>query len=422
MPMAIPHIDEFCVAGISHWKASVAVRERFSFSNERKEALLEDAKQKGLTDVVIISTCNRSEIFARINTKEDIEQLLIEYSSGSREEYEKYGFLYEGKEAIRHLLRVAVGLDAQVLGDLQIIKQVKDAYEQACKNGMVNAVMHRLMHFVFRTHKRIKTETELSGGAATTAYAAVQFARKKCQSLHDKRILLVGTGKIGKITCKNLISQGAKDVTLLNRDPERAKKLGKKFLFPSAGLEQLGAQLQKADIVLVSTSAEKPIITKEHLPLEERLKKHLLMIDLSVPRNIDPELSAHPDLSLMNMDSLNDATCEAFKRRKKNIPKAQAIIEEEIDGFSEWLSEQKVVPAIRALNKKLHEIRREEIKLFRAKFPDSTHPDVDHLTRRIVNKIMAHPIGHLKEHHQAPDDITRVLFSMFKLKNGTDLD
>ncbi len=417
-----PQISEFSAVGINHWKADVALRESFSLSEEQKKAYLDDARVIGLRDVIIISTCNRTEIFARTTTPGILIELLVKHTGGIRDRFDEFGFVFEGDEAVRHLLRVAVGLDAQILGDLQIIKQVKEAYEYTHSLGMVDTVLHRLMQFVLRTHKRSRTETDLASGAATTAYAAVQFARKRLSSFREKNILLVGTGKIGKITCKNLINMGARNVVLLNRNRQRAESLGERFHLPVAGLEDLKTELARADLVIVATGADRPVIRQEQLSELEGTGRRVVMLDLSVPRNIDPALEAHPNVELVNMDQLNDTTDEAYRRRERNIPKVEAIIDQEIANFKLWLSEQKVVPTIRALNEKLHDIRSREIEKFRSKFPDSAIEDVDHLTRRIVNKIMAHSIDHLKENHAAPEEITRLVHSMFKLEPESDVE
>lgn len=269
----LSQINNFSAVGVNHWKADVALRERFSLSLDNKKAFIDDARTIGLQDVIIISTCNRTEIFARTTTPGILIELLVKHSRGNREEFDQFGFLHEGEDAVRHLLRVAVGLDAQILGDLQIIKQVKEAYEYTHSLGMADAVLHRLMQFVLRTHKRSRTETDLASGAATTAYAAVQFARSRLTSFRKKSILLVGTGKIGKITCKNLISMGANNVILLNRNRQRAESLAGRFQLPAASMDQLETELAKADLVIVATGAEKPVIRREHLSGLEGVRK-----------------------------------------------------------------------------------------------------------------------------------------------------
>ncbi len=422
MKAITPQIDEFSAVGINHWKADVALRECFSLSPEHKKAYLEDARIIGLRDVIIISTCNRTEVFARTSRPGILAELLIKHSGGNTEAFDRFGFSFSGEEAVRHLLRVTVGLDAQILGDLQIVKQVKEAYECTHSLGMADTVLHRLMQFVLRTHKRSRSETDLASGAATTAYAAVQFAKKNLRTLKSKNILLVGTGKIGKITCRNLMNMGARNVTLLNRNRQRAENLGERFQLPVSGLENLNKELAKADLVIVATGADRPVIGREQLSGLTGTDRKVVMMDLSVPRNIDPALEDHPNVELVNMDLLSDTTDEAFRRREENVPKVEAIIDEEIGNFRIWLSEQKVVPTIRALNEKLHDIRLREIEKFRGKIPDSSIEHVDHLTRRIVNKIMAHSIDHLKENHEAPEEITRLVHSMFKLEPESPVD
>ncbi|MDG5767431.1 glutamyl-tRNA reductase [Balneolales bacterium ANBcel1] len=422
MKASTPQIREFSAAGINHWKADVALRERFSLSEDQRRRFLEDARIIGLRDVIIVSTCNRTEIFGRTSTPGILVELLVKHSEGLREEFDESGFVFEGEDAVRHLIRVTVGLDAQILGDLQIVKQVKEAYEHTRSMGMADTVLHRLMQFVLRTHKRSRTETDLASGAATTAYAAVRYAKNKLKSIARKNILLVGTGKIGKITCKNLISMGARNVVLLNRNRLRAETLGDRFQLPVAGLESLSSEIGRADLVIVATGADHPVIRREQLSGIEGSDRKVVMLDLSVPRNIDPELGSHPNVELVNMDLLRDTTDEAFKRREENVPKVEAIIDEEIENFKVWLSEQKVVPTIRALSDKLHDIRSREMDKFRSRIPEQAFEDVDHLTRRIVNKIMAHSIDHLRENHDAPEEITRLVHSMFKLESESSVD
>ncbi len=416
-------INEFSAIGINHRKAEVALREHFCLSPEQKKAFLNDARAAGLRNLLIISTCYRTEIFAATSDPGILIEMLVKHSKGRREVFDRSGFVFRGEEAVRHLLRVAVGLEAQILGDLQIIKQVKEAYEYTRTMGMADGLLHRFMQFVLRTHKRSRTEADLAGGAATIAYAAVQFSRKRVPSFRKIHILLVGTGKIGKITCKNLISMGARNVTLINRDRRRAENLGDCFQLPVFGFESLNRELGRADLVIVATGADRPVIGPDQLSGLENTRKKVVMLDLSVPRNIDPVLEDHPNVELVNLDRLNDTTDEACKRRKKNIPRVESIIDEELDKFKVWLSEQKVVPTIRALNEKMHDIRRLEMEKFRTKIPETEYELVDDLTRRIVNKIMAHSIDHLKDHHDAPEEVTRLVHSMFKLEpeqNGDD--
>lgn len=407
--------DQLISVGINHWKAPVEVREKFSLSDQAREAFLDEAAGRGYADIIALSTCNRSELLFMCDDPGELIDLFLKYSNGSWQEFETYGFTLRGREAADHFFKVAVGLDAQILGDLQIIKQVKEAYEHAHKKNMIGGTLHRLVQSMFRAHKRSRNETDLASGAATTAYAAVQYARHHMQSLSDKKIVLVGTGKIGKVTCKNLMSHGARNVTLVNRSRNRAEKLGDRFELPSAGFEDLKDLILDADVVIVATGADSPIINDEVIP-QNLNGKQRIMLDLSVPRNIDPALDSHPSIEVVNMDMINETTDEAYRKREENIPKVEAIISEELDAFSEWLDEQHVVPTIKALDAKLEDIRQAELERYRNRTDQSDLDRVDELTRRITKKILAHSIDHIKQNREDPESATRVIEEMFKLE------
>lgn len=414
-----PHIGEFSAVGINHWEATIEVRERFSLSDGQKKAIIEAAGREGIPGIFVVSTCNRTEIFAHRADTQELIRLLVTWSDGSLDEFHSCGFEKTGREAAEHLFRVAVGLDSQILGDLQIINQVKEGYELSSGMDTVSGKMHRLMQHVFRAHKRSRNETSLGEGAATTAYAAVQFAMKTFDNLVDKNILLVGTGKIGKVTCRNLVSMGARKVTLVNRTPDRAEFVADKFDLDFAHMEQLPEQIAAADLVIVATGAKEPVITPEHMELARENPAFKVLLDLSVPRNIDPEIGDLEFVDLANMDFLSDVTDEAYRRREENIPLVKKIIDDELTDYRNWLSKQKVVPTIKALTDKFDAIREEEFEFFRNKLEDSDREKVENLTRRIVNKIAAYSIEHLRDHHES-EQVTRVVSDMFKLQTRND--
>ncbi|MEX1062845.1 MAG: glutamyl-tRNA reductase [Balneolaceae bacterium] len=410
-------MDNFTVIGISHWEAPVRIRERFSLDGERKAALLDGAHREGITSLIMISTCNRTELVARHATPHELIRLLTTYSSGTLDEFHEYGFEYEGERAVNHLCKVATGLDSQILGDLQIIRQVKEGYELSSEEGLVDGVMHRLMQHVFRAHKRSRNETSLGNGAATVAYAAVKFANRTFENLSNKNILLVGTGKIGKVTCKNLVNYGANKLTLVNRTRERAEFMAGKFNLDIAGMEDLSGRIADADLVIVATGADNPVISMNDMQESINRPKFKVMLDLSVPRNIDPEVGNLEFVDVANMDMLGDVTDEAYREREKEIPLVKKIIDDELDQYRLWLREQRVVPTIKALIQKLDAIRDEEMDFFRNKISGRDVDKVENLTRRIVNKIAAYSIEHLRDHHQSVD-VTRVVEDMFKLRAG----
>ncbi|MDZ7658195.1 glutamyl-tRNA reductase [Fodinibius sp.] len=410
-----PQISDFCVVGVNHWEATIDVRERFSLKNAQKRELIAGAKREGINSLFVVSTCNRTEIFGQDVTPQELIRLLVTYSNASLEEFHNYGFEKEGQQAVDHLFQVTVGLDSQILGDLQVVKQVKEGYELASEMDAVDGELHRLMQHVFRAHKRSRNETSLGEGAATTAYAAVKFAVKTFDNLKDKNILLVGTGKIGKVTCKNLINLGAKKLTLINRTRERAEFVADKFDLQVADMEQMPEEIAEANLIIVATGAKEPVITLDDMKPSLLDPQFKVMVDLSVPRNIDPEIGEMDFVDLANMDFLTDVTDEAYRKREENIPLVKKIIEDELTDYKNWLSKQKVVPTIKALTNKFDSIREDEYDFFKNKISDTDKEKVENLTRRIVNKIAAYSIEHLRDHHES-EQVTKVVNDMFKLE------
>jgi glutamyl-tRNA reductase len=410
-------LEKFTLVGINHQLADLAVRECFSLSYEEQKALLADAADQGITGLMVVSTCNRAELFAATPDAELLSILFVKHTNGSMDEFQKYGFIKHGEHAVRHFYRVAVGLEAQILGDLQIIKQVKESYRLTSDTGMADSVIHRLMQSVSRTHKRTRNETSLGVGAASTAYAAVQLAKRHMSSFRGRKVLLVGAGKIGKVTCKNLVAMGASDVTVINRNLNKAERLSSRFTVDVAPIRNIDIEIARADLIIVATGAPHAIINTGHMELCDPEAGTKLMIDLSVPRNIGREVGELPFVQLINMDMLSDTLDETFRERKANIPLVEKIIEEEFEAFCGWLSELKVVPTIRALNTKFDEIRRQEIARFRHKLGSDTIDEVEHLTQRIVNKIIAHSIEHLKENQGKTEEVTRIIQEMYKISD-----
>jgi glutamyl-tRNA reductase len=414
--------DQYIVVGVNHHRAAVPVREKFNLSGEAREKLLRDAELLGIPGMIALTTCNRTEILARNIQPEALIEMMIRHTGGSRELFDENGFVIQGVGAIRHFFRVATGLEAQILGDLQIIRQVKQAYEKSAGMNMVDRITHRLMQSVFRTHKRSRNETSLGIGAATTAYAAVQMARRKMKSLKNRNILLIGAGKIGKVTCKNLISLGAGEVVVINRNPDRAEKLSERFRVKVEPYEQLAERTQWADLVIVATGADEAVLTPAHFNGWVGTGRYKVLVDLSVPRNIDPMVDKIAGIELINMDMLNDRTDSTFRKRQANIPLVEAIIDEELDVFYNWVRDQKVVPTIRALNDRLDAIRISELERIRNKIPTDAMPQVEQLTRRIMKKVMAHSIEHLKESREHTDEATDLLKTIFKLEPERTVD
>lgn len=414
--MIHPTTNDFTLIGINHWDAPVEIREKFSLDESRKRLFLDAARREGIHSIFVVSTCNRTEIIANGATAQELIRLLTNYSDGNLDEFHKYGFELEGYRAIEHIFKVATGLDSQILGDLQIVKQVKEGYELASKEGVVSGEMHRLMQHVFRAHKRSRNETSLGHGAATVAYAAVKFAAQTFESLANKNILLVGTGKIGKVTCKNLINLGASKLTLINRTRNRAEFVADRFNLEVADMDRLPEQIAEADLVIVATGASEPVIRPEHMRPSMENPKFKVMLDLSVPRNIDPNVARLDFVDVANMDMLGDVTDEAYKKREEEVPLVKKIIEQELSDYQLWINEQRVVPTIKALTRKFESIREDEFDFFKNKISAKDQEKIDNLTRRIVNKIAAYSIEHLRDHHES-EDVAQMVSDMFKLES-----
>jgi glutamyl-tRNA reductase len=419
--MVHPTIQDFTTIGINHWDAPVEVREKFSLHTESIKRMLDGARREGITSMFVVSTCNRTELFSYGASTSELIRLLTNYSNGSLDDFHNYGFELEGQRAIQHLFQVATGLDSQILGDLQIVKQVKEGYELSAAHDMISGELHRLIQHVFRAHKRSRNETSLGRGAATVAYAAVKFALQTFENLINKNILLVGTGKIGKVTCKNLVNLGASKLTLINRSRDRAEFVAEKFNLQVANMDQLPEQIAEADLVIVATGASEPVIRPEHMLPSIRNPKFKVMLDLSVPRNIDPKVAALDFVDVANMDMLSDVTDEAYKKREEEVPLVKKIIDDEFSIYSHWLDEQRVVPTIKALTHKFETIREDELNFFKNKIETDDFDKIDKLTRRIVKKIAAYSIEHLRDHHHS-DEVAEMVAKMFKLeaKNGHD--
>lgn len=414
--MVHPTLSEFTLIGINHWDAPVEIREKFSLDDERKKLFLDGARREGINSIFVVSTCNRTEIFAYRASTRELIRLLTNYSDGNLDEFHKYGFELEGYRAVEHIFKVATGLDSQILGDLQIVKQVKEGYELSGSENMVSGEMHRLMQHVFRAHKRSRHETSLGHGAATVAYAAVKFAAQTFETLANKNILLVGTGKIGKVTCKNLINLGASKLTLINRTRGRAEFVADRFNLEVADMERLPEQIAEADLVIVATGSTEPIIRPEHMRPSMENPKFKVMLDLSVPRNIDPNVAHLDFVDVANMDMLGDVTDEAYRKREEEVPLVKKIIEQELSDYKLWMNEQRVVPTIKALTRKFETIREEEFDFFKNKITSDDQEKIENLTRRIVNKIAAYSIEHLRDHHER-EDVARMVADMFKLES-----
>jgi glutamyl-tRNA reductase len=350
-----PDISSFFIAGINYRKTDASIRGLFAVGNAQYEAALKLATSYGLQELFILSTCNRTEIYGFAEDAGQLINLLCTQTYGNKEIFTDLAYTKSGWEAVEHLFSVAAGLDSQILGDYEIVSQIKQAVKLSRQEGFMGAFLERLVNCVLQASKSIKNQTALSDGTVSVSFAAVQYIKEKIAITSDKRILLLGTGKIGRTTCKNLITYlGTNNITLINRTGEAAMELAKEVNVHSAPFDQLSACVESSDIILVATNAMYPVLLKSHL----QSKSPKLIIDLSIPYNVEPEISDLSHIDLVNLDELSRSTDLTLQKREAEIPRAKSIISEHVREFLLWYEMRKQVPVLKAVKTKLKEIQK----------------------------------------------------------------
>ncbi|MDG3583246.1 glutamyl-tRNA reductase [Galbibacter pacificus] len=407
--------SSFYAIGISYKKADAALRGKFSLDETAKNALLDQAKSAGIDGILVTSTCNRTEIFGFAQHPFQLIQLLCGNSNGTVEEFQSIGYVYKNNHAISHLFRVGTGLDSQILGDFEIISQIKQSFIASKEKGVTNHFMERLCNSVIQASKRIKNETEISSGATSVAFASVQYILAKVPDISNKNILLFGTGKIGRNTCENLVKHTKNDhIVLINRTKDKAEKVAGKFNLIVKEYSNLPEEIKKSDVLIVATGAQKPTISKELI----YTSKDLLILDLSIPQNVDLNVEEHKNVTLVHLDQLSRITDDTLKRREKFIPQAEAIIQEVETDFKHWLETRKFAPTIKALKKKLKTLKDAEIDFQRKKISDFNDEQAEIISNRIIQKITTHFANHLKESSNTSDDSIELIKKVFQLETS----
>ncbi|MCD9574802.1 glutamyl-tRNA reductase [Flavobacterium soyae] len=409
----VPKHLYFYSVGLSYKKADAEVRGQFSLDAIAKTRLLEQAKNDGIESLIVTSTCNRTEIYGFAEHPFQLIKLICDNSNGSVDAFQRVGFVYKNQEAINHLFRVGTGLDSQILGDFEIISQIKTSFTHSKSMGLANAFMERLVNAVIQASKRIKTETEISSGATSVSFASVQYILKNVDDISNKNILLFGTGKIGRNTCENLVKHTKNEhITLINRTKDKAEKLAGKLNLIVKDYSELHLELQKADIVVVATGAQNPTVDKAIL----NLKKPLLILDLSIPKNVHEDVEELEGVTLIHMDYLSQLTDETLENRKLHIPAAEAIIEEIKEEFIIWMKGRKFAPTINALKEKLNAIKNSELDFQSKKIAGFNEEQAEIISNRIIQKITTHFANHLKDDDTMVDESIEWIEKVFKIK------
>ena len=406
----------FYVVGLSYKKADAEIRGKFSVDAIGKTNLLNQAKAEGIESLIVTSTCNRTEIYGFAEHPFQLIKLLCDNSRGTVEEFQKVAFVYKNQEAVSHMFRVGSGLDSQILGDFEIISQIKSSTSESRALGLVNAFMDRLVNAVIQASKRIKNETGLSTGATSVSYASVQYIIRNITDIGNKNILLFGTGKIGHNTCENLVKHTRNShITLINRTKDKAERLAGKLNLIVKDYSDLHLELQKADVVVVATGAQNPTIDKAIL----NLRKPLLILDLSIPKNVNENVRQLDNVTLIHMDHLSQITDDTLENRKTFIPAAELIIEEIREEFMTWTKARKFAPTIHALKEKRNAIKTSELHFQSKKMTNFNEEQAEIISARIIQKITTHFANHLKDDATVVDESIEWIEKVFQIEAST---
>jgi glutamyl-tRNA reductase len=405
----------FVVIGVNHKTAPVEVRERFAISEAKlPDALRQLTEMPGVEEGMIVSTCNRVEIIARAsNGNCDLRNFIRKYYGFEPDQFQKYFFEHREKAAVRHMFRVASSLDSMVVGEPQILGQVKEAYAVARAVGAVQSQLDALLSRAFAVAKKVRSETAVASSSVSVASVAVELAQKIFGELNGKAVYLVGAGKMCELAARHLLAHGAGKIYVANRTFERAVALARKFEGEAVPFEKLYDTVEKADIIISSTGAPHAIFRKEHGErfLKVRKNRPMFFIDIAVPRDIDPKLNELDGIFVYDIDDLQQVVSSHIGDRKREAERAEELVAEEVERFESKLQTLNVVPTIVSLQEHLETVRQAEIDRLRGRLGELS-PDqemaVEALTKGIINKIMHTPITTLKTAAREPESTTVV--------------
>ncbi len=416
------------VIGLSHKTAPISVRDRVMISPDQIEHALDILKNNVDTkESLILSTCNRTEIYALMPRKCITDTVAVPLFRSLYEkldiEIEEYLYNFYGEKAISHLFRVSAGLDSLALGEPQIFGQVKNAYTFAVRNANTGPILNRLVHKTFEVTKNIRTNTGIGEGTTSIGFAAVEKTQQLFKNLSELKIMVIGAGETGELTAKHFYRRGVRHFLIVNRTYEKGAVLAESLEGSAIRFSRLNEFLHEVDVVVSCVGADDLIITRDHVSkiMKARKNRQLFFIDLGAPRDIDPGTREIKNVHVFNIDDLKDVVDSNYAKRKKHAGKAESIIEEETRDFVNWYGTINVLPTIRRLQERFEDIRKNEIDINRKKLNGSNLDQVELLTRSIVKKLLKDPILRLKEYAGTQDGITdaELLKRIFKLDDGS---
>jgi glutamyl-tRNA reductase len=399
------------VAGLSHRNAPVALREQLAVEDDKLRELLRDVHATGvLREAVVLSTCNRVELYAVAEAPGEARAAVFRYLCRYRgidpAGVETALYTHEDEDAVRHAFRVAASLDSMMIGEPQILGQVKDAFALAQACEVVGPALHTLFTQAFTVAKKVRTETDIGRHAVSVAFAAVELAKKIFTTLAGKSVLLLGAGKMSELAARHLVEQGAFPIYVVNRTWARAQELARSLAGTAVPFDELPTAMAAVDIVIASTGSTNPVVTREAVQrvMQARRGRPLFFIDIAVPRDVEAGVSALDDVYCYDIDALRQVVDANLRERAREAQRAESLVEREVARFAARLRDVEVIPTIVSLRERLEEIRLGEVRKTLARLPEAsteTRAAIDALSSAIVNKILHAPITKLRESSRA---------------------
>ena len=415
------------LVGASHRTAPLELRERLDFASRGLDAAVRALVERGATpEAVIISTCNRAELYVACQQPtgaiDDLLAFIADFHQLPAERVRPHLYSHVDHDAARHLFRVSSGLDSMIVGEPQILGQIKEAYSVAAQVNTAGPLLNKLFHWAFGVGKRVRSETAVAEGAVSVSFAAVSLAKKIFGNLSGRHVLVVGTGEMGKLTAVHLKAQGVASVTLTSRTLANAQQLAEEVGGSVAPWDTLSDAIREADIVITSTGSPTPILSKAQVKaaVPASRRRPLFLIDIAVPRDVDPEASEIEQVFLYNIDDLQAVVRENLQKRGHEVTRAEQIVEEEVRKFATWHRSREAVPTIVALRQRFEAIRRAELERLEWKLaglPPEARTRVDDITRLMIEKLLLHPTEQLKttDDADAVSQYSEVLTRLFGL-------
>lgn len=395
--------------GINHKTAPVDIREKVAFAPEKMESALHECVKNGeVNEAAIVSTCNRTELYFSLHENEAKEydfkkqlEWFCQYHNLKVEDVEPYIYLHSNNNAVQHILRVASGLDSLVLGEPQILGQIKDAYSTANNAGTIGRQLNRLFQHTFSVAKQVRTDTAIGASPVSVAFAAVTLSKRIFANLSEHTALLIGAGETTELVARHLADQGVNKMIVANRTVERAQSLANNFNAEAIALSDMPERLVEADIIISSTASQLPILGKGAVERALKLRKHrpMFMVDIAVPRDIEPEVGSLDDVYLYTVDDLHEVIEEGRHSREEAAKQAEEIIENQVDHFMGWLRSLKGVDTIRALREQAEQKRDEQLSLAQKQLAAGKDPEqvMNDLARTLTNKLIHEPSAQLNQ-------------------------